>query len=137
MTSHLLCPTLCPSHQGLVKSGVYVPPTLGFVHADRCAQYVDEFGRAAHTPEEFITNLELVFQQLDKAGLKLRMGKMTDKGTAFTAELLTELAKAADIHISQATIKHAQTIDMVASSRVDWKKILKFSVNADRTQWDC
>ena len=28
MTSHLLCPTLCPSHQGLVKSGVYVPPTL-------------------------------------------------------------------------------------------------------------
>ena len=26
--SHLLCPTLCPSHQGLVKSGVYVPPTL-------------------------------------------------------------------------------------------------------------
>ena len=28
MTSHFLCPTLCPSHQGLVKSGVYVPPTL-------------------------------------------------------------------------------------------------------------
>ena len=28
MVSHLLCPTLCPSHQGLVKSGVYVPPTL-------------------------------------------------------------------------------------------------------------
>ena len=45
------------------------------VKADRCAQYVDDIGIAAHTPEELITNLELVFQQLDKAGLKLSMGK--------------------------------------------------------------
>ena len=28
-----------------------------------------------HTPEELITNLELVFQQLDKACFKLSMGK--------------------------------------------------------------
>ena len=33
---------------------------------------------------------------------------LTDKGTAFTAEILTEIAKAADIHISHATIKHAE-----------------------------
>ena len=45
------------------------------VKADRCAQYVDDIGIAAHTPEDLITNLELVFQQLDKAGLKLSMGK--------------------------------------------------------------
>ena len=42
---------------------------------------------------------------------------LTDKGTAFTAELLTEIAKAADIHISHATIKHAQTKGMVESAR--------------------
>ena len=41
------------------------------VKADRCAQNVDDIGIAAHTPEELITNLQLVFQQLDKAGLKL------------------------------------------------------------------
>ena len=45
------------------------------VKADRCAQYVDDIGIAAHTPEELITNLELVFQQLDRAGLQLNMGK--------------------------------------------------------------
>ena len=45
------------------------------VKADWCAQYVDDIGIAAHTPEELITNLELVFQQLDKAGLQLSMGK--------------------------------------------------------------
>ena len=33
------------------------------------------WGIAAHTPEELINNLELVFQQLNKAGLKLSMTK--------------------------------------------------------------
>ena len=54
----------------------------------------------------------------------------------FTAELLTEVAKAADIHISHATIKHAQTIGMVERTHAKLKKILKISVNADRPQWD-
>ena len=43
------------------------------VKADRCAQYVDDIGIAAHTPDELINNLELVFQQLNKAGPKLSM----------------------------------------------------------------
>ena len=45
------------------------------VKAERCAQNVDDIGIAAHTTEGLIPNLELVFQQLDKAGLKLSMGK--------------------------------------------------------------
>ena len=44
------------------------------VDADRCAQYVDDIGNATHTPEQLVTNLEHVFQDLDKAGLKYRMG---------------------------------------------------------------
>ena len=56
---------------------------------------------------------------------------LTDKGTAFTAELLTEIAKAADIHISHTTMKHAQTIGMVARTHAKLKKILKISINAD------
>ena len=44
------------------------------VKADRCAWNVDDFRIAAHTPEELITNIELVFQQLNKTGLKLSMG---------------------------------------------------------------
>ena len=45
-----------------------------FVKADRCAQYVDYIRIAAHTPDELIINLEHVFEQLDKAGLKVNMG---------------------------------------------------------------
>ena len=45
------------------------------VKADRCAQYVDDRGIAANTPDELIENLELVFKQLSKAGLNLSMNK--------------------------------------------------------------
>ena len=31
------------------------------VKADQCAQYVDDIGIAAHTSDELITNLELLF----------------------------------------------------------------------------
>ena len=61
---------------------------------------------------------------------------LTDKGTAFTAELFSGIAKTADIHISHATIKHAKTIGMVERTHAKLKKILKSSVNADRPQWD-
>ena len=62
---------------------------------------------------------------------------LTDKGTAFTTELLSELAKATDIHISHATIKQqAQTIGKIERTHAKLKKILKISVNADRPQWD-
>ena len=45
------------------------------VKADRCAQYLDDIGIAANAPDELIENLELVFQQLSEAGLKLSMSK--------------------------------------------------------------
>ena len=39
------------------------------------AQYVDDIGIAANTPEQLIKNLRAVFQYLRKAGLKLSMAK--------------------------------------------------------------
>ena len=45
------------------------------IKADQCAQYVDDIGIAANTPEQLIKNLQAVFQCLRKAGLKLSMAK--------------------------------------------------------------
>ena len=42
---------------------------------DQCAQYVDDIGIAAITPEQLIKNLRAVFQCLRKAGLKLSIAK--------------------------------------------------------------
>ena len=43
--------------------------------ADRCAQYVDDIGPAARTASELIENLDHVFEQIKKAGLKLSIEK--------------------------------------------------------------
>ena len=50
----------------------YLDPVM---KADQCAQYVDDIGIAANTPEQLIKNLQAVFQCLRKAGLKLSMTK--------------------------------------------------------------
>ena len=45
------------------------------VKADKCEKYVDDIGIAAHNVEEPLSNIEAVFQQIQKAGLKLSMSK--------------------------------------------------------------
>ena len=50
----------------------YLDPVI---KADQCAQYVDDIGIAANTPEKLIKNLRAVFQCLRKDGLKLSMAK--------------------------------------------------------------
>ena len=50
----------------------YLDPVI---KADQCAQYVDDFGIAAKTPQQLIKNLRALFQCLRKAGLKLSMAK--------------------------------------------------------------
>ena len=50
----------------------YLDPVI---KADQCAQYVDDIGIAAKTPEQLIKNLRAVFKSLRKAGLKLSMAK--------------------------------------------------------------
>ena len=50
----------------------YLDPVI---KADQCAQYVDDIGIAANTPEQLIKNLQAVFQCLRKAGLKLSIAK--------------------------------------------------------------
>ena len=61
---------------------------------------------------------------------------ITDKGTAFTSSIMTEIMKTAGIKIDHATVKHAQTIGMVERSHQKLKQILKINVSADSPQWD-
>ena len=50
---------------------------------------------------------------------------ITDKGSAFTSQVITELMDQAVIKVSHATIKHAQTIGMIERSHQRLKQILK------------
>ena len=47
------------------------------IKADKCAQYVDDIGIAANNVDELVLKIEAVFQQIQKAGLKLSMSKFT------------------------------------------------------------
>ena len=61
---------------------------------------------------------------------------VTDKGSAFTSSIMTELMRFAGIQIEHATVKYAQTIGMVERSLQRLKQILKINVAADSPQWD-
>ena len=61
---------------------------------------------------------------------------ITNKGSAFTSQVITELMDKAGIKVSYATIKHAQTIGMIERSHQRLKQILKINISADRPQWD-
>ncbi len=50
----------------------YLDPVI---KGDQCAQYRDDIGIAERTAEEFMENLEVVFQRTREAGLKLSMAK--------------------------------------------------------------
>ena len=61
---------------------------------------------------------------------------LTDKGSAFTSPVLTELMSESGIKINHATLKHAQTIRRVQRTHQKLKKILKVNVAADKPHWD-
>ena len=46
------------------------------VKADRCAQYFDGIGVAAHTADKIIQNVEILFQLIELAGTKLSMSAL-------------------------------------------------------------
>ena len=45
------------------------------IEIDQCAQYIDDIGLIANTPQQLIKNLRAVFQCLRKAGLQISMAK--------------------------------------------------------------
>ena len=61
---------------------------------------------------------------------------ITDKGSVFTSQVITEPMNKAGIKVSHATIKHAQTIGMVERSHQRLKQILEINISVDRPQWD-
>ena len=61
---------------------------------------------------------------------------ITDKSTAFTSNIMTEIMRTAGIKIKHATVKHVQTIGMVELSHQRLKQDLKINVSAVSPQWD-
>ena len=61
---------------------------------------------------------------------------LSDKGSAFTAEVVQRTMQQARIQIKHATVKHAHTIGKIERSHQEIKKILEINVSVDQPQWD-
>ena len=61
---------------------------------------------------------------------------LTDKGSAFTFQVLTELKNESGIKINHAILKHATFIGMVERNHQELKQILKINVAVDKPHWD-
>ena len=91
------------------------------IEADQCAQYVDEIGIAANTPQQLIKNLRADFHCLRKAGLKLSMGKchfgvqeihflgrtLTTQGVAPQKQKIAKSSKKSNFHDPRKHFKDA------------------------------
>ena len=86
--------------------------------ADQCFQYVDDLGTAAKTFEEFIANLEAIFECIQKTGLRLTPSKcefglkeITFLGNTNTSEGMSpNKTKVSDF---LATLKPPKTIKQI------------------------
>ena len=64
-----------PIFLGIQQHSSRIEYVDALVKAGKCAQYVDDIDIAAHNVEELLSNIEAVFQQIQKAGLNLSMSK--------------------------------------------------------------
>ena len=60
---------------------------------------------------------------------------LTDKGSAFTSQLLSELAKMLEIKINHAILKHAQTIGLLERSHGPLKRYFRIYENQVKHDW--
>ena len=56
---------------------------------------------------------------------------ITDKGSAFSSQVMAEIIKKSVIYIEHATVKHAQTIGLIKRPYQKLKQVLKINVAAD------
>ena len=99
------------------------------IKANQRAQYVDDFGKAANTPQQLIRNLRAVFQCLRKVDLKISMAKRhfgvqeadflgrknTTKGVAPQKQKIASLSQKSQIStIQKSTSKIHWTLELLS-----------------------
>ena len=126
------------------------------VKADKCAQYVDDIGGAAHNVDELVVNIEAVFQQIQKAGLKLLMSKcafghpkieflgrsITTEGVAPLEKRIDDFLKKLKLPTSVKSLQryigfvqfYRQYIPKLAEKLVPLYKLLQKDVKFEMTQ---
>ena len=90
------------------------------------------FPQAITSPSEVIAK---ILMQWFLRHSYIPLAILTDKGSAFTSHLLSELAKMLEIKINHATMKHAQTIGLLERFHWPLRRYLRIYENQVKHDW--
>ena len=115
--------------------GKFTPPSGGYNYIltaiDVFSRYLFAVPIRHASTTEIVDALTSIFARHAYLPTKI----ITDKGTAFTSNQMTDLMQSLNITVKHATIKHAQSIGMVERSHSNIKRILKCNSNETSTDW--
>ena len=113
-----------------------LPNSNGYTHILTACDYFSRYLFAVPVRKPDTKSVVKALMQIFTQHAYVPKTIITDKGTAFTSNIMTEIMKTAGIKIDHATVKHAQTIGMVERSHQRLKQILKINISVDSPQWD-
>ena len=112
------------------------PKSNGFTHVLTACDYLSRYLFAIAVKKLDTKSVVLDLIQIFTQHACVIKTILTDKGSAFTSQVMAEIMEESGIHIEHATVKHALTIGLVECTHQKLKEILKTNVAADTPQWD-
>ena len=113
-----------------------LPNSSGYTHILTACDYFSRYLFAVPIRKPDTKSVVRALMQIFTQHAYVPQTIITDKGTAFRSNIMTEIMKTAGIKIDHATVKHAQTIGMVERFHQKLKQILKINISVGSPQWD-
>ena len=113
-----------------------LPSSNGYTHVLTACDYFTKYLFAIPIRRPDTQSVVSALMQIFTQHAYIPRHLLTDKGSAFTSQVLRDIMTQSGIKIDHATIKHAQTIGMIERNHQKLKNVLKINVAADSPQWD-
>ena len=112
-----------------------LPPSGGFENIVTGSDVLSRHLFAYPTSNQDAKTIAQVLVNIMTKHAHLPTTLISDKGTAFTSNLIKEVAGVLGITLKHATIKHAQTIGLLERSHASIKQALKIETGERRSLW--
>ena len=112
-----------------------LPPSGGYENIVTAMDVFSHYLFAYPTANQDATTIAKVLINIMTKHAYLPTTLISDKGTAFTSQVIKEVAGVLGITLKHATTKHAQTIGLLEQSHASIKQSLKIETGERRSLW--
>ena len=112
-----------------------LPPSGGYENIVTAMDVFSRYLFAYPTSNQDSTTIAKVIINIMTKHAYLPTTLISDKGTAFTSHVITEVAGVLAITLKHATAKHAQTIGLLEQSHASIKQSLEIETGERRSLW--